>query len=77
MMDCLGRKQLEVLWKYGAEAVIERGKASLAGILNCMNNDDGNSFGAETTGNSTLLKEGWVKGVEEGRGDEENVSSHV
>jgi hypothetical protein len=24
-----------------------------------------------------LLKEGWVKGVEEGRGDEENVSSHV
>jgi hypothetical protein len=35
------------------------------------------SFGGESGGEGALLKDGWVKGVGEGRSDEDNLSFYL
>ena len=77
MEEWLGRKRPAILGKEGAEAALERGEKTLADILNRANDYDDDSFGGESGGEGTLLKDGWVEGVGEGRSDEDNLSFYL
>jgi len=70
--DWLGRRRPLILGREGASAAKDRGEKTLADILN----QDDDSFGGKDDELESVLDDGWVDGIGEGRSDEANLSAY-